>query len=356
MRMRKRMTVLSLTLLTIMVLTPTIFADTIDLNLEKAYQMTLEDNISLKIAQKNLDNKEIQYKKSNAQNLLNQSNYSEISAEYNLMAAKKNYIDTANNLLKQTLQQYGNILTTEKNIETYKKQITLNKKLLDEVKAQYNVGEKSQLDILEQQIKLNDFIQEKNQLENDYEQLKTKFKQQLGLNREASINLIELSEPEYINLSEEEILNSALNNNLNSKLNELNLQLAQIDYKKKEVVSSSDMDINIAENMVEIAEFEIEKQEQEIKNQARDLYNQINNIKSNIELLKDKIKQSNDTYDILKEQNKSGLITENDLYQGEISVLQSNLQLYNTYINYYLQKQSIEQFMNPGAGVLKDEQ
>jgi len=354
--MRKRITVLSMTLLTIVVLTPTIFADTINLNLEKAYQMTLEDNISLKIAQKNLKNKEIQYKKSNAQNLLNQSNYSEISAEYNLLAAKKNYIDTANNLLKQTLQQYGNILITEKNIETYKKQITLNKKLLDEVKAQYNVGEKSQLDILDQQIKLNDFIQEKNQLENEYEHLKTKFKQQLGLNRETSINLKELLEPEYINLSEEEIINSALNNNLNSKLNELNLQLAQIDYKKKEVVSSSEMDINIAKNIIDVAEFEIEKSEQEIKNQARDFYNQINNTKSNIELLNDKIKQSNDTYNILKEQNKSGLITENDLYQGEISVLQSNLQLYNAYINYYLQKQSIEQFMNPGAGVLRDEQ
>ena len=69
-KMRKRITVLSLTLLIIMFLTPTIFADTIDLNLEKAYQMTLEDNISLKIAQKNLDNKEIQYKKSNAQKSL----------------------------------------------------------------------------------------------------------------------------------------------------------------------------------------------------------------------------------------------------------------------------------------------
>ena len=108
--MKKKFTILPLILVTVLIFSPTLFAESIELNLEKAYQLTLEDNISLKIAQKDLDNKEIQYQKAKAENLMNQSNYSELQAEYNLTAAKNSYIETANNLLRETLQQYTEIL------------------------------------------------------------------------------------------------------------------------------------------------------------------------------------------------------------------------------------------------------
>jgi len=353
--MKKRFNILFLVLITVMLLTTSVFAASMEINLEKAYEITLQDNTSLKIAQKELENKQIQYEKSKAQNLLNQSNYSELQAEYNLLAAKKSYINTANNLLKQTLQQYTDLLIKKKNIETLDKQITLNENLLNEVKAQYEVGEKSQLDILDQQIKVNDYIQEREQLKNEYDQSKTEFKVHLGINRGTEITLVELSEPEYLKLSEEEIFNRAYENSWDKKMNELNLELAKIDLKKKEVVSSSEMNKNMAENSVEIAELQLEKQKEEISSQARELHNQIINLESNITISQDKIQQAHETYNILEEQYKSGLITQNDLLEGEISVLQSEYQLYNAYMNYYIQKLNIKQFMNPGAEVLEDE-
>lgn len=338
-----------------MLITPSVLTASREINLEKAYEMTLEDNTSLKIAQKELENKEIQYEKSRAQNLLNKSNYSELQAEYNLLTAKKSYIDTANNLLKSTLQQYTNILLKKQNIAILDKQIKLNENLLSEVRSQYEVGEKSQLDILDQQIKLNDFLQEKEQLENEYEQLKTEFKVQLGIDRDTEIRLVELPKPEYLNLSEGEIFNQALNNNWDLKMNNLNLELAKIDLKKKEVASTSKMDKDISENKVEIAELEIERQKEELNNQARELDDQLDNVKSNITISKDKIRKANETYEILQEQYDSGLITQNSLNEGEISVLQSEYQIYNAYMNYYIQKLNVEKFMNPGTGVLVDE-
>src|SRR6056297_165624 len=353
--MKKRLTITFLVLITVMLVTPSVLADSMEINLEKAYEITLQDNTSLKIAQKELENKQIQYEKSKAQNLLNQSNYSELQAEYNLIAAKKSYIDTANNLLKSTLQQYTNILLKKQNIAVLDKQIKLNENLLSEVKAQYEVGEKSQLDILDQQIELNDLIQSREQAKNEYEQLKTEFKVQLGIDRGTEITLVELTEPKYLNLSEEEIYNQALNNSWELRMNNLNLELAEIDLKKKEVVSTSEMDKSISENNVDIAELQIEKQRESLSNQARDFNNQLNNIKSNIMISKDKIKKANETYNILEEQYKSGLITQNDLSEGEISVLQSEYQLYNAYMSYYIQKLNVNKFMNPGAGVLADE-
>jgi outer membrane protein TolC len=353
--MKKRFTIIPLILITVLIFSPTLFAESIELNLEKAYQFTLEDNTSLKIAQKDLDNKEIQYQKAKAENLMNQSNYSELRAEYNLAAAKNSYIETANNLLRETLQQYTEILLKDKNIETLNKQIILNENRLNEVEAQYEVGEKSQLDILEQQIKLNDLIQEREQLKNEYEQLKTEFKVKLGSDKDIDLQLVELDQPEYLNLEEKEIQEQALTNSWNLKLTKLNYELTKTDQKRKEVTSSSEMDKKITDNQVEIAELELDKQKQNIENRARELSNQINNIKNNIELHRDKIKSARETYEILKEQNKSGLITDNELYEGEISLLQSEYQLYNSYMQYHLQAQNIKQFMNPNSGVLEDE-
>src|SRR6056297_2933538 len=187
--MNKKYKISVLVMVLILLFTPTMFAGTVELNLDKALEMTLKDNLSLKIAQKNLENKEIQYEKSQAENLLRQSNYNELQAEYSYLNAKKSYIDTANNLLNQTVQQYTNILLQQNNLEIVKKQITLNERLLDETKAQYEVGEKSQLDILEQQIELNDFVQQKEELNNQYEQLKTELKVHLGINREDEIKI-----------------------------------------------------------------------------------------------------------------------------------------------------------------------
>jgi len=353
--MNKKYKISVLVMVLILLFTPTMFAETVELNLDKALEMTLKDNLSLKIAQKNLENKEIQYEKSQAENLLRQSNYNELQAEYSYLNAKKSYIDTANNLLNQTVQQYTNILLQQNNLEIVKKQITLNERLLDETKAQYEVGEKSQLDILEQQIELNDFMQQKEELTNQYEQLKTELKVHLGINRNNEIRLSKLSEPEMIELNEQKISEIALENSWEVMLNDLNLELAEVDRKRKEIVSSSELDKQLTDITVETAQLQLEKQKEDIKNIARDYYNKLSNLENNIKLQKDKIKQARENFEILKEQNNAGLITKNDLYQGEISLLQAENQLYNSYMNYYNQVQQLEHFLYPTKGVLEDE-
>lgn len=352
--MKKRLIILSLFLTITILFTTSVGAESIELNLSRSYQMTLDDNISLKIAQKELDNKMIQYEKSKAQNLLNQSNYNEMQAEYNLMAARKSYLDTANNLLKETLQKYTDILLKRENIELVDRQVSLNEDRLSEIKSQYEVGEKSQLDILDQQIEVNDLTKEKRQLENEYEQLKTEFKIQLGLDKDQEIELSELTEPKYLNLGAEEIASQALENSWNMKMSKLNLELAKIEQKRNEVSSSSEIDKNISDNKVQIAQLQIEQQKEEINNRSRELKNQLGNIENNIELFQDRIKKAKDTYAILRQQYDAGLTTQNDLAEGEISVVQSEYQLYSSYMSYYLQKLNVEQFMNPEAGVLND--
>jgi|SRR6056297_243525 len=353
--MNKKYKISILVMVLLLLFTPTILAETVELNLDKALEMTLKDNLSLKIAQKNLESQEIQYEIKKAENLSNQSNYNELQAEYSYLNAKKSYIDTANNLSNQTVQHYTNILLQEKNLEIIKKQITLNERLLNETKAQYEVGEKSQLDILEQQIELNDFVQQKEELNNQYEQLKTELKVHLGIKREDEIKIASLNEPEMIEFNEQQISETSLKNSWEVKLNELNLELAEVDKKRKEIVSSSDLNKQLTDITVETAQLQLEKQKEDIKNDARNYYNKLSNLENNIVLQKDKIEQARENYEILKEQNNAGLITQNDLYQGEISLLQAEQQLYSSYMNYYSQAQQLEHFLYPTEGVLEDE-
>ncbi|MGM0446248.1 MAG: TolC family protein [Bacillota bacterium] len=354
--MERKYTLTILIMIFLLLLTPTIMAETVELNLDKALEMTLKDNLSLKIAQKNLESKEIQFEKSKAENLLNQSNYNELQAEYSYINAKKSYIDTAHNLLDQTVQQYTNIMLKEKNLVIVEKQIVLNERLLNETKAQYEVGEKSQLDILEQQIELNDFLQQKEELANEYKQLKTELKVYLGINENEDIRLTELKAPEIIELNEQQISKTALKNSWEVKINELNLELAEVDKKRKEIVSSSELDKKLTDITVETAQLQLEKQKEDIKNNSRELYHQISNLENNIELQKEKIQQARENYEILVEQNNAGLITKNNLYQGEISFLQAEQQLYSSYMNYYIQAQQLENFMYPNTGVLENEE
>ncbi len=354
--MKKKYTLTTLIMIFLLLFTPTIMAEAVELNLDKALEMTLKDNLSLKIAQKNLESKEIQFEKSKAKNLLNQSNYNELQAEYSYINAEKSYIDTAHNLLNQTVQQFVNILLKEKNLAIVEKQIILNERLLDETKAQYEVGEKSQLDILEQQIELNDFLQQKEELANEYEQLKTELKVHLGINKDDEIRLSELKEPKMIEIDEQQISETAFKNSWEVKLNELNLELAEVDKKRKEIVSSSELDKKLTDITVETAQLQLEKQKEDIKNKSRELYDQISNLESNIGLQKDKIQKAKENYKILVEQNNAGLITKNDLYHGEISMLQAEQQLYSSYMNYYIQAQQLENFMYPTSGVLENEE
>lgn len=353
--MKKSFIIILLIVITVLLFSTTLFTEDIVLNLEQTYQMILEDSISFKIAQKDLENKEILYQKKKAENMLNQSNYDELQAEYNLASAEKGYINTANSLLKETLQQYINILLKAKNLEILNKRITLNENRLNEVKAQYEVGEKSQLDILKQQIKLKGLIQERKKIKNEHQELRTELKVKLDINGDLNLQLPELKKPEYLNLKEKDIYKSALDNSINLKLKRLNLKLAETDKKRKEVVTSSEMDKEISNNKVKIAELEVEKQKKDIEEKARELANQISNIRNSIYIHQDKIKSARKTFKVLKEQNTSGLITDNELFEGEISLLQSEYQLYNSYLNYYIQAQIINQFMDPEIEVLADE-
>jgi outer membrane protein TolC len=110
------------------------------MNLSQAINLALENNLNLKIANLDLENAQIDYEKTKANNLLTESRYIELQGDLGLLQAKDNYTQTGNQVIIDVVQKYLQLNQAKKNITAKSKEAELEKNLLEEVKAQVKAG------------------------------------------------------------------------------------------------------------------------------------------------------------------------------------------------------------------------
>jgi len=87
-----------------------------EINLSQAINLTLENNLNLKIANLDLENAQIDYQKTKANNLLTESRYIELQGDLGLLQAKDNYNQTRNEVIIDVVQKYLQLNQAKKNI------------------------------------------------------------------------------------------------------------------------------------------------------------------------------------------------------------------------------------------------
>ena len=318
-----------------------------EINLSQAINLTLENNLNLKIANLDLENAQIDYQKTKANNLLTESRYIELQGDLGLLQAKDNYNQTRNEVIIDVVQKYLQLNQAKKNIISESKEVELAKNLLEEVRAQVNAGHKGNLDLLQQENNYNNAVFNLEKANNDYHQSFREFKLELGLNDQEGeeFNLVEVDYPIVWQIDEEEALKKAIENSFILELRKRQVELAKVDLERAEAAVSPELDLRKLKNNIELANLNSTQTKKELANSIRKQFYTYKQSINSLDLSQQNLNQAQDNNSIIIDQVKAGLKTKNDLLSADISLLQAEYNLNLAILNYYTNKLTMQKLI-----------
>ncbi|QTL98746.1 hypothetical protein GM661_12605 [Iocasia frigidifontis] len=323
------------------------------MNLQKAVEIVLIENLELKTAEYNYEKARLEYKKAVANNLTEQSRYNELEAEYDLEEAEKEYKDTRDSVIGTTIQQYIDVWLNKLNIKVKEKTVAAEKRLLEQYQAQHKIGDISSIDLLDQSNTYNDACFELEKIKDKYTQSLRQFKMTLGL--EGSEFKIEaLEKPEVWDINEETAIETALENSLELQLSKKEEELAEID-EKRAGISSSALDIKIKGLAAKISHLGTEDIKDNIITSTQESYFEFKQAVKDIELKKERLAKDKEEYGLIKKQYDAGISTRTDVLQYEASILETEYNYKEAIANYYLTEHDLLEALCLETGVFMDE-
>jgi outer membrane protein TolC len=321
-----------------------------EFDLNQAISRVLQENAEVKEAEQSLEKAKLEYQIAEINNLREQSNYSELEAEYNLKSSKKNYLDSRNEIIKETINQYSNVYLDKLNMTVLKKVMEAEKMLYEQYKSQNKLGEVTNIDLLEQFNNYQDAKFDYETAEDQYLQSLKQLKLTLALDLESNISVEKLSVPEILKIGEKEALSQALNNNLEIKLGEISNQLKKIDQARSKITDSK-LNKKIDSLEIEISNYNLKALTNQHKISAQDSYYSYQQAAKNMKLKKEKYQESKSQYQLMKEKHQLGMSTKTDLLQYEANMLEAEYDYKSSISELYLAEQSLKEelFMDTGV-------
>ncbi len=330
-------------------------AEVVEVNLPKAINLALENALELKIADLSYQNARLDYKKTQANNLLTGSKYLEIQSELNLAQAEESFLQAENQVVISTITEYLKILQEEKDQTITKKQLTLEERLLEEIKVQVERGHKSELELLKQTNKYHNARLNYQKVKAAYNQNSKELKIKLGIISDFKISSKELAYPQIGSFSEETILNKTLESSFNLKLKKEQIELARVDLERAQASSTPELDLMKLENNLKKTELEYQKEKAELETTVQSLFFSYQQAIDNLELSEQNLIEAVKNHQIIEKQNQVGLTTVNDLLSADISLLQAEYNQLSAIINYYSNLLQIKSSMGESLRGITDE-
>jgi len=318
-----------------------------EIDLSLAVNLALTNNLNLKIANLDLENAQIDYEKTKAGNLLTKSRYIELQGDLGLLQAKDNYTQTRNQVIIDVVQKYLQLNQANKNITVTSKKVELEKKLLEEIKAQVQSGHKGNLDLLQQENLYQNAVFNLEKANDDYDQSFKEFKVELGVVNQGEEELVlsVIDSPQVWEISEEEALKRAMENSFALELSKRQIELGEVDLERAEVAASPKLDLQKAKNNVALTNLNYDKTQKELNNSISKQFFLYKQAIDNLDLSRQNLNQAQENNSIIVEQVNAGLKTKSDLLSAEITTLQAEYDLESTILNYYISKLTLQQLM-----------
>jgi outer membrane protein TolC len=318
-----------------------------EIDLSLAVNLALTNNLNLKIANLDLENAQIDYEKTKAGNLLTKSRYTQLQGDLGLLQAKDNYTQTGNQVIIDVVQKYLQLNQAKKNISVSSKKVELEKKLLEEIKAQVQSGYIGNLDLLQQENIYQNAVFNLEKANDDYDQSFKEFKVELGLvnQGEEEFVLSIIDSLKVWEISEEEALKRARENSFALELSKRQIELGKVDLERAEVAASPKLDLQKLKNIVALANLNYDKTQKELNNSISKQFYVYKQAIDNLDLSRQNLNQAQENNSIIVEQVNAGLKTKSDLLSAEISLLQAEYDLESTILNYYISKLTLQQLM-----------
>lgn len=322
-----------------------VYADDIKtLTLHEALNITLEENLGIKIAEVVLENAKLDYQKTLANNLIHESISAQIEAEIGLLNATEQYQESKEQVVNNLLVSYFDLLMLKVDLQIQEKQVELSKRLLKELEDQVLAGYKGQLELSEKSYDYKKQVFAYQRGVANYRQLCSELCLQLEL-EETELDLVQLETPELWQITEEELWKTVQKENLKIKISELKIQLNEYYQLNTETVETPDLELKKTRNNLKLANLDYANTLDNLKLTTMKLYDNYQQTLLDLELSELNLETAEQNLKIMEAQFAAGLKTTNDLWQAEIEFLESKSNYQSMITDFYTSQVKLQQRM-----------
>lgn len=320
------------------------FASDDVIGLDEIVALALEKNADLKLAEINLEDAKIEYRKEQLNNLLTNSRLVELQSELYLVQAEENYKNIKKSVILDIINNYLRLISLNQQIETAEKEVELERNRVEEVEAQVKLGYKSSLDLFTQETSYQAAVNDLEKIKWDLEQSRREIRHKLALAEGREIVLLELVKPEIWTVAEEDVSRIISSNTL-LDIRKRQVEVARGDLERARVAGVAEVEIRKKELALARAELELEKERQNQELKINNAYHQYTQAVKNMNMAEKSLLQAEEHYKIIKEQNEAGFVSNNDLLASELSLYKARDMYINTISNYYIALIQLQQLM-----------
>ncbi|MFP4661100.1 MAG: TolC family protein [Halanaerobiales bacterium] len=313
--------------------------------LDQVIELALEENLDLQMAELELEDARLDYRKSQLNNLLTNSRLMELQSELAKVQAEENYKSIRNNVILDVISTYIDIVSLDQQITTADKEVELQVRKVEEVEAQVEVGYKGSLDLFEQETSHLSAVNSLEKLKDDFAQKLRELRQKMVVNEDVKIEFVKLVKPEVWEVSEEEAVTTAISNNAILGIREQQVVLAENDLEKARVSGTPQLDLRKKEIALDRARLALTQEKQNLENDAQNVYYQYKQSVKNLEMSEKSLTQAEEHYKIIQEQNEAGLVSKNDLLSSELNLYQARDGFTGSIISYNISMLQLQKTM-----------
>ena len=321
-----------------------LIAESNDLGLNQIIELALEENLDLEMANLNLEDARIDHSKNQLNNLISNSRLFELQSELQLLQAEENYNSVRNSVILNIIDSYIKIVKSDQEILSAEKELALEARKIEEVKAQVEVGYKGTLELFEQETKHLAASNSLERIKYQREQQLRELKQKIG-KENIAIEFIDLVIPQIWEVTEDEVLAVAIENNTSIEIRDKQLNLAKSDLERAKVSGTAELELKQKKIAFDRAELNLIQEKQGFENSLKNIHFQYNQAVNNLEMTKKFLSQSRNNFDIIKEQFEAGLVSRNDMLSSELQVYYSENNLISSIISYYTSVLQLQEAM-----------
>ena len=328
--------------------------ENISLGLSRMITLAVSNNLEYKKDNYQLENTKLEVQKMEAENLLAESTLSDLQKEMTLLNQQNQFQSEKDQLLIQVVNHYFTLLMTEKEMESKKKNVELERIVLENVENQVAAGYSIDLDLLQQGNEYYDALFSYQDSELDYHQQLIDIKNVLGIGQNQNIQVMSMQIPEFPEINLEEAIKKGRANSLTLQSQSVGVRLAKQELEKAEAEELSKIEILKLENNLGIAELEDSLAKQDLDYQVEAQWLNYNKAKNNILLSQKSLEQMKENESVIRKQVQAGLRTDEEGLSATIGVLDAESRLISSIHQVYQAYLELERLMGSlNEGVIK---
>lgn len=324
-------------------------ATSIQLTLEEAIEIALEDSSVIEQAKIELEKSEIEYDEGKLFIKKNEDDYEEASAAYleqitkneiinNLSweIAQREYKDTIDEEIRKLEKKYFDVLHTQRNVKKYEENLKLAEELFDKTKREFQVGKVTELEVTSSELNYEKTLKGLAEEQNELQSMKMELNIMLGFDVMEDIVLTDELE---VKVFEERDITEAINTALE---NDVDLLKAQLGYEEAKInmevtertYSEITFEYREKEAKLKEAEEELESAKKTVEKNVREKYSAVIQKQEGIQTTQKSVEYAELVLDATTLSYDVGLKILTDVQEAQIDLLTEELTLAQDILNY----------------------